>query len=90
MNWVFGTLSQLHRLQVMRLFEMNGMSDHVVSLAKTAITMTHDDDAVLATLWSKIFKQELEMGHSEEAYNAMLANPDSSRSADYAQFIALN
>ena len=33
-----------------------------------------------ATLWSKIFKQEIELGHSEEAYNAMLANPDSTRS----------
>ena len=35
---------------------------------------------VQATLWSKIFKQEIELGHSEEAYNAMLANPDSTRS----------
>ena len=34
-----------------------------------------------ATLWSKIFKQELEMGHNEEAYNAMLSNPDSTRYA---------
>ena len=32
-----------------------------------------------ATLWSKVFKYELELGHNQEAYNAMLANPDSSR-----------
>ena len=32
------------------------------------------------TLWSKVFKHQLELGHSEEAYNAMIANPDASRS----------
>ena len=34
-----------------------------------------------ATLWSKLFKCELDLGHSELAYNAMLCNPDASRSA---------
>ena len=40
-----------------------------------------------ATLWSKIFKQEIELGHSEEAYNAMLANPDSTRSDTCAKHL---
>ena len=31
------------------------------------------------TLWSKIFKQQLQLGHSEEAYSAMIGNPDPSR-----------
>jgi len=32
------------------------------------------------TLWSKIFKHELEMYHNDEAYSAMLSNPDPERS----------
>lgn len=32
-----------------------------------------------ATLMSTIFKHELALGHSQAAYNAMLANPDASR-----------
>ena len=31
------------------------------------------------TLWSKVFKHELEQGHSNEAYDAMISNPDSNR-----------
>lgn len=32
-------------------------------------------------MWSKIFKYQLEMGHNDEAYNAMVSNPDPSRLA---------
>lgn len=31
------------------------------------------------TLWSKVFKNELEMGHNLKAYKAMMGNPDTSR-----------
>jgi hypothetical protein len=34
------------------------------------------------TLWSKKFKQHLELGHNEEAYSAMISNPDPSRRKD--------
>lgn len=31
------------------------------------------------TLWSKVFKNELEMGHNSEAYKALMGNPDTAR-----------
>ena len=34
------------------------------------------------TLWSKVFKYQLELGHNTEAYNAMIENPDPSRRKD--------
>ena len=34
---------------------------------------------IQATLWSKVFKNELELGHNEDAYTAMLSNPDKDR-----------
>ena len=34
------------------------------------------------TLWSKVFKYQLELGHNTEAYNAMIGNPDPSRRKD--------
>jgi len=34
------------------------------------------------TLWSKVFKYQLELGHNEEAYAAMIENPDPSRRKD--------
>ena len=51
----------------------------MVSLATTAISIAEADDPNLPTLWSKVFKQQLELGHNEEAYNAMISNPDASR-----------
>ena len=35
-----------------------------------------------ATLQSKVFKQQLELGHNQEAFTAMMANPDPSRRKD--------
>jgi len=32
-----------------------------------------------AILWSTLFKYHLELGHSEEAYKAMMGNPDPAR-----------
>ncbi|PVD33582.1 hypothetical protein C0Q70_04839 [Pomacea canaliculata] len=36
----------------------------------------------LATLQSKVFKYQLELGHNQEAYTAMMANPDPTRRKD--------
>jgi len=44
-----------------------------------------------STLWSKLFKCELDLGHSKEAYNAMLCNPDASRfDADFFTVYSVN
>lgn len=58
------------------------MPDVVVSLAKTAIGIADGDDMNVPTLWSKVFKYQLELGHNREAFNAMMANPDPSRKKD--------
>ena len=64
---------------MLKLFEQFGLPDLVVSLATTAVSISEPDDPNIPTLWSKIFKQELELGNNQEAYNAMILNPDESR-----------
>ena len=34
------------------------------------------------TLWSKVFKHQLELGHNDEAYDALVSNPDPTRRKD--------
>ncbi|XP_052066058.1 nuclear pore complex protein Nup160-like isoform X1 [Mytilus californianus] len=75
-------LEVLYYLKVLKQFEEFGAPDVVVSFAKTAISIADDDDPNVATLWSKVFKYELELEHNEEAYSAMIANPESSRRKD--------
>ncbi|KAK2174344.1 hypothetical protein NP493_810g00006 [Ridgeia piscesae] len=72
----------IYYLKVIRLYEQFRLPDLIVTLAKTAISIAEDDDPNVPTLWSKVFKHQLELGHSEEAYNAMIANPDPSRRKD--------
>ena len=45
-------------------------------------SVADEGDAHLATLWSKLFKYQLELGHNDAAYTAMVANPDPSRRKD--------
>nr|XP_034311974.1 nuclear pore complex protein Nup160 [Crassostrea gigas] len=75
-------LEVLYYLKVIRQFEEFDYADTVVHLARTAISIADQDDENTATLWSKIFKYQLEMGHNDEAYNAMVSNPDPSRRKD--------
>ncbi|XP_064635378.1 nuclear pore complex protein Nup160-like isoform X2 [Lineus longissimus] len=72
----------LYYLKVIKLFEQFDYPDIVIALATTAISKADDDDLNLPTLWSKKFKQHLELGHNEEAYSAMISNPDPSRRKD--------
>ncbi|XP_060078941.1 nuclear pore complex protein Nup160-like [Ylistrum balloti] len=75
-------LEVLYYLKVIKQFEEFGAPDMVVSLAKTGISIAEDDDPNVPTLWSKLFKYQLELGHNMEAYSAMIANPDPSRRKD--------
>ena len=43
-----------------------------------------------ATLWSKLFKHQLALDHNDEAYAAMIANPDPSRFVGQSHEINLN
>ena len=61
---------------MLKLFEQFGLPDLVVSLATSAISVSEPDDPNIPTLWSKVFKQQLELGNDEEAYNALISNPD--------------
>ncbi|KAJ8298952.1 hypothetical protein KUTeg_023012 [Tegillarca granosa] len=75
-------LEVLYYLKVLKQFEEFSVPDVVVSLAKTAIGIADGDDMNVPTLWSKVFKYQLELGHNREAFNAMMANPDPSRKKD--------
>lgn len=75
-------LEVLYYLKVIQQFEEFDYADTVVHLARTAISIADQDDENTATLWSKLFKYQLELGHNNEAYNAMVSNPDPSRRKD--------
>nr|KAG5687449.1 hypothetical protein BaRGS_030351 [Batillaria attramentaria] len=80
-----GSHSQLtivYYLKVIKQFEEYGMADMVISLANEAVCLAEPDDPNLATLHSKVFKYQLQLGHNQEAYTAMMANPDPSRRKD--------
>ncbi|XP_055957883.1 nuclear pore complex protein Nup160 [Patella vulgata] len=76
------SLEILFYLKVIRQFEEFGFPDVVIRLADIAITIADDKDPNLPTLWSKKFKYHLELNHNEEAYSAMIGNPEPSRRKD--------
>ncbi|XP_071795537.1 nuclear pore complex protein Nup160-like [Asterias amurensis] len=83
-------LDVLYYLKVIRLLEQFSMPDLVISLAGTALSVADDDDPNVPTLWSKVFKYHLELGHNDEAYAAMATNPDPERRRDcLRQFIVV-
>ncbi|XP_052801877.1 nuclear pore complex protein Nup160-like [Mya arenaria] len=75
-------LEVLYYLKVIRQFEEYSAPDVVISLARNAIAIADDIDENLPTLWSKVFKYQLELGHNSEAYSAMMENPDPTRRKD--------
>ncbi|ESO97630.1 hypothetical protein LOTGIDRAFT_228261 [Lottia gigantea] len=76
------SIEVLYYLKVIRQFEEFGLYDLVIYLADLAITVAKDNDPNVPTLWSKKFKYHLELNHNEEAYNAMIGNPEPSRRKD--------
>ncbi|XP_022094945.1 nuclear pore complex protein Nup160-like isoform X2 [Acanthaster planci] len=83
-------LDILYYLKVIRLLEQFGLPDLVISLANTALSVADDDDPNVPTLWSKVFKYHLELGHNDEAYAAMATNPDPERRRDcLRQFVVV-
>ncbi|KAK3101041.1 hypothetical protein FSP39_000503 [Pinctada imbricata] len=75
-------LEILFYLKVIKQFEEFDYADEVVMLSKTAISIASPDEENLPTLWSKLFKYQLQLGHNEEAYGAMICNPDPTRKKD--------
>lgn len=81
-------LTIMYFLKVIYLFEQFGYYDYVIDLAKTAMAVCEDDDPDRTTLCYILFSYHLKLGHNNEAYDAMIANPDQSRRKDsLRQFI---
>ncbi|CAN8004581.1 unnamed protein product [Ixodes hexagonus] len=81
----------LYLLQVIKVFEQAGLSEYVVKLAKMALdNVAEPDDPKIPTLWSLLFRCELELGHVKEAYDAIIQNPDEDEQAQcLRQFVVV-
>uniref|UniRef100_A0A0B7AIF3 Uncharacterized protein n=1 Tax=Arion vulgaris TaxID=1028688 RepID=A0A0B7AIF3_9EUPU len=75
-------LQTLYYLKVIRLLEEHDLPDLVITMATEAINKAEKDDPNLSTLQSKVFKHHLELGHNQQAFHAMMNNPDSERKKD--------
>ena len=81
-------LTIIYFLKVIQLFEQYGYYDYVIDLAKTAMGVCEENDPDRTTLCYISFSYHLKLGHNDEAYDAMVANPDQSRRKDsLRQFI---
>ncbi|CAH3174338.1 unnamed protein product [Porites lobata] len=76
------TLLVLFYVKVMKLFEQFDAPDYVIQVAHIALDLAPPDDSNIPNLWSNIFKHHLELGQSDLAYNALIANPDPVRRRD--------
>ena len=72
-------LSVLYFLKIIDLFEQSGYHDYVIELAETAIDVCDPDDPNKTTLCYILFSHHLKLGHNDEAYDAMIGNPDRTR-----------
>ncbi|XP_030633341.1 nuclear pore complex protein Nup160 [Chanos chanos] len=68
--------------KVLRLLEDVGLAELVIRLATLAIAEAVNDDRSRAALWTRIFKHHLDLGHNNQAYEALIQNPDTSRRLD--------
>ncbi|KAK3748185.1 hypothetical protein QZH41_012989 [Actinostola sp. cb2023] len=76
------SLTVLFYVKVMRLFEQFEVPDMVIYVANTAVSTAMPDDPNIPNLWSNIFKHHLQLGHNDQAYAALISNPDPSRKRD--------
>ncbi|BFZ03943.1 hypothetical protein BsWGS_06979 [Bradybaena similaris] len=75
-------LQTLYYLKVIRQLEEHNLPDLVITMAIEAINKADKDDPNLPALQSKIFKHHLELGHNQQAFHAMMNNPDADRKKD--------
>jgi nuclear pore complex protein Nup160 len=67
------------------MFEQQRCSDCVINMASTAISVALLDDPNLPALHSIVFCHHLKLGHHQEAYHSLIANPDVDRRKDCLQ-----
>ncbi|XP_026563734.1 nuclear pore complex protein Nup160 isoform X2 [Pseudonaja textilis] len=68
--------------KVLHLLDTMGLPELIIQLATLAITEAADDWRSQATLRTCIFKHHLDLGHNNQAYEALTHNPDPSRQLD--------
>ncbi|RUS77937.1 hypothetical protein EGW08_014311 [Elysia chlorotica] len=78
----YTSLQILYYLKIIKQLEEHGLPDLVITMATQAINKAKPDDPNLPTLQSKIFMQHLELGHNQEAFTAMMNNPNTERRKD--------
>ncbi|GLV44726.1 Nucleoporin 160kD [Carabus blaptoides fortunei] len=71
-----------YHLKIIQLFELHGARDCAIDVARTALSAADSDDPHIATLHSVMFVHHLALGHFEESYNSLIANPDKERRDD--------
>ncbi|PSN51838.1 Nuclear pore complex protein 160 [Blattella germanica] len=77
-----GEPHKAYDLLVIKMFEQQRCSDCVINMASTAISVASSDDPDLPTLHSVVFSHHLQLGHHQEAYHSLIANPDAARRKD--------
>lgn len=66
----------VYHIKVIRLLEQFSVPNLVIEYSQSALSFAMSGDTNIPTLWTKIFKHQLELGHQDEAYSAITANPD--------------
>ena len=72
----------LYCLNLIDLFEQEQSPDMIIQLAKHAVEIAPAREALISNLWSIQFKHSLDLSLYEDAYIAMLSNPEPSRRKD--------
>ena len=72
----------LYCLYIIDLFEQEQAPDMIIKIAKHALEIAPPGDQLISNLWSIQFKHSLDLSLYEEAYVAMLSNPEQSRRKD--------
>ncbi|XP_020630292.1 nuclear pore complex protein Nup160-like isoform X2 [Orbicella faveolata] len=70
------TLLVLFYVKVLKLFEQFDAPDYVIRVAHIALDLAPPSDPNIPDLWSNIFKHQLELGHNDLAYDALITNPN--------------
>ncbi|GAB6031618.1 hypothetical protein CHUAL_009380 [Chamberlinius hualienensis] len=83
-------LPYLYFLKVIHLFEQFRNVEHVLKLTEIAIKAAGEGNAYLSTFLTLKFKNELELGHNNEAFAALMSIPNQNSKRDcLKQFISV-
>jgi len=75
-------LTVAYFLRVISLLEQFSCPDLVITMAETGLAVTPQTHPERATLAYILFSYHLKLGHNDDAYDAMVSNPDTLRRKD--------